>query len=959
MTRAALAAPTSWWVRLCRALPGIALGLYLSRIAAESYPHAWRWWQLVPFIAGGLAIGITASILLARRYRIWPLAVALAYVPWPLPSGQAAAAVGLAMLVTWLTANRLGERHTLWHDLTLGAAALALYGRTLAPGLQPADAGEFQIVAATLGIAHPPGYPLYSMVGWLFTRLPLADPALRLNLFAAVCAAASVGVVSRAVGKATGSGCAALAAGACLAVTPTFWAQGTFANIRSLTALFVALGLAQALRWERTRRTGDLTLLGLALGLGIGHHSSLLLLLPAYAAFVLLSEPRLIARPRLWAGMLGAALASLAVIAYLPLRSRMSPAFAPALVNSWGDLASHVLALGFRGDMLRYTAWDELLRRAGALAQILRLEHGALLLALATVALVACLARRTRIVVLIGGIWLLNVLSAITYRAPQTVEYLIPAYIALAIMLGIGLAKAAPAGWPRAALWATLALAIAGLGQASWPSMEALHHDDRTRQEAESLLAAAPDGALVLSGWHQATPLWYLQLVEGLRPDVTVTYVYPEGATPNAEVWQRRIHEAAPARAVAVTNRFHAFDDAGLLLEPLGSGWLVRKELLPAATSAMPVAIFGDQLAFQSQGIASTSLEPGDALSVEIDLLAIAPVDADYTLFLQLIGPTGVVGQDDRCLPTMQLNPGERLRARLEPTLLVHCAPGDYSLIAGLYKAGAAGIQRLQTAGGDTFTLGVVTVQPRETRTVSAHPRDWRWANGLRLLGLDADHSVAGQTRLYVHLGARRDLASGSSLVASADGVELTRATIPALPAAHYALLALDLPGHAGRITLAVENDSGLAPVLGAWNRQGDGEKQIALSELGDRFVPLGGEVALTAWAADCGPDACALSAEFLAQRPLTHDYAVSLGLRGAQEIKSDGTPVNGAIPTLKWLAGWRVVDERQVTLPAPEPPTTGLLTMYDSFTLRALPVLDERLVRSGQGIELLLPIEP
>ena len=611
MTRLAPAARPPWPLLVSRTLPGAALGLYLSRIAAEAFPHAWRWWQLTPFIVGGLLVGIAASVLLARRYRLWPLAVALVYVLWPLPSSQASAAVGLATLTSWLAANRLGERHTAWHDGALTAAALTLYVRTLAPGLQPADAGEFQIVATTLGIAHPPGYPLYTMIGWLFTRLPLGDPAWLLNLFAAVCAAACVGVVSRTVGKATGSGWAALAAGACLAVTPTFWAQGTFANIRSLTALLVAIGVAQALRWERTRRTGDLTLLGLLLGLGIGHHSSLLLLLPAYAGFVLLHEPRLIIRPRRWLGMVGAALASLAVIAYLPLRSQMSPAFAPALVNSWGDLLAHALALGFRGDMLRYTAWDELLRRAGALAQILRLEHGALLLVLAAMGGVACLVRRARVVVLVGGIWLLNVLSAITYRAPQTVEYLIPAYVALAVLLGIGLADAAPAGWPRAALWATLTLALAGLGLASWPSMDALHRDDRTRREAESMLAAAPANALVLSGWHQATPLWYLQLVEGLRPDVTVTYVYPEGATPNAEVWLRRIHQALPERAVAVTNRFHAFDDAGLLLEPLGSGWLVRNEPLAAGAAAAPAALFGDQLAFQSWAVATDAARAG------------------------------------------------------------------------------------------------------------------------------------------------------------------------------------------------------------------------------------------------------------------------------------------------------------------------------------------------------------
>jgi len=255
--------------------------------------------------------------------------------------------VGIATVSAWLAANDLLNRHTGWHDGLLGLATLGLYLRTLAPGLLPADAGEFQVAAATLGIAHPPGYPLYTMVGRLFAMLPYASPAWRVNLFGAMCAACTVAMVSRAVGRSTGSAWAALLAGASLAVGPTFWVQGTTANIRSLTALFVAAAVAQSLVWERTRSTRDLTLLGLVLGFGGGHHSSIILLLPAFLAFVFIHEPRLLFEPRRWLGAAGAFVASLAVIAYLPLRSAMSPSFAPSPVRTWSDLVEHVLASAF------------------------------------------------------------------------------------------------------------------------------------------------------------------------------------------------------------------------------------------------------------------------------------------------------------------------------------------------------------------------------------------------------------------------------------------------------------------------------------------------------------------------------------------------------------------------------------------------------------------------------------
>ena len=66
-------------------------------------------------------------------------------------------------------------------------AGLALYVYTLAPDILPADSGEFQTVATNLGVAHPPGFPLYTMLAHMMTRLPLGpNPAYRVNLFSAL-----------------------------------------------------------------------------------------------------------------------------------------------------------------------------------------------------------------------------------------------------------------------------------------------------------------------------------------------------------------------------------------------------------------------------------------------------------------------------------------------------------------------------------------------------------------------------------------------------------------------------------------------------------------------------------------------------------------------------------------------------------------------------------------------------
>ncbi|HEY3111822.1 MAG TPA: DUF2723 domain-containing protein, partial [Chloroflexota bacterium] len=74
------------------------------------------------------------------------------------------------------------------------AAALALYVATAKPDLVGGDPGEFQLVPWVLGIAHHTGYPLYTLVGWLWAQLPLGSVAHRLNLLSAILGAAAVGL---------------------------------------------------------------------------------------------------------------------------------------------------------------------------------------------------------------------------------------------------------------------------------------------------------------------------------------------------------------------------------------------------------------------------------------------------------------------------------------------------------------------------------------------------------------------------------------------------------------------------------------------------------------------------------------------------------------------------------------------------------------------------------------------
>ena len=71
------------------------------------------------------------------------------------------------------------------------AVLFALYSRTLYPTITGGDAGELLTTTCTLGAAHPPGYPLWTMSAALFAKLvgvfrPDTEQAYRVNLYSSV-----------------------------------------------------------------------------------------------------------------------------------------------------------------------------------------------------------------------------------------------------------------------------------------------------------------------------------------------------------------------------------------------------------------------------------------------------------------------------------------------------------------------------------------------------------------------------------------------------------------------------------------------------------------------------------------------------------------------------------------------------------------------------------------------------
>src|SRR6266513_2390005 len=79
--------------------------------------------------------------------------------------------------------------------------ALLLYSWTLAPTVTLTDSGELIIVAQGLGVAHPPGFPLWVILAHLASIVPFGNVAVRINFSSALFAALASAMLALVVAE--------------------------------------------------------------------------------------------------------------------------------------------------------------------------------------------------------------------------------------------------------------------------------------------------------------------------------------------------------------------------------------------------------------------------------------------------------------------------------------------------------------------------------------------------------------------------------------------------------------------------------------------------------------------------------------------------------------------------------------------------------------------------------------
>jgi len=206
-----------------------------------------------------------------------------------------------------------------------------VYLMTIAPSITSEDSGELIAAAHSLGIPHPPGYPLWTSIAKLFSLIPLGSISFRCNLLSVLCAALAMPVIYKILFRLTKHRAISISCILLFAFSPMMWSQALITEVYSLHVLLYSIMLDRFLMWMDKQKKEDFILFGFFLGLSLSNHHLSLSIVPSAALIILLVQPGILKKKEIMLPTLMFFFLGIGLYMYLPIRSMKNPAM------DWGN----------------------------------------------------------------------------------------------------------------------------------------------------------------------------------------------------------------------------------------------------------------------------------------------------------------------------------------------------------------------------------------------------------------------------------------------------------------------------------------------------------------------------------------------------------------------------------------------------------------------------------------------
>ena len=453
---------------------------------------------------------------------------------------------------------RNSQRHIHWTfrfgvGVLVSIISLTIYILTLAPTVTFIDSGELAAVCSTLGIAHPTGYPVYTLIGRLFLLFPFSsNKVFQLNflsaLFAALTVLAIYNVTShlqRNRGKENQEDVrqyamvpfTLLTAGATallLGFSKTFWSQALITEVYSLHAFFVSLIIMCVVtvaknpsEYHDEKRSVRFYALGAYLfGLGMANHMTIIVLAPACVYLLIAREGIGNFLIKVIKILLPCFLLGLSSYLFLPIRSAAQPSLDWGNPETIGNFFRHLS--GKQYQVWMFSSFDIALKQCGIFFKTLPAQFSPFYIPLAFLGLWKLYRKNKRILWFTVIVFIFDLLYSINYDIHDIESYFLPCFIVTAIWIGMGFVQIGDVLTSKSRVYQ---YALGGLTLLS-PIVPLLSHytdvdrhgDYFVHDYAHNLLKGVDHNSIIISRqWDFfCSPFYYFQYVEGVRPDVVL-----------------------------------------------------------------------------------------------------------------------------------------------------------------------------------------------------------------------------------------------------------------------------------------------------------------------------------------------------------------------------------------------------------------------------------------------------
>lgn len=643
-------------------------------------------------------------------------------------------------IITWL-ASYLAKKRVLIGAIFVFGLVLGLYIPLIPSDPTPADGASFILASYRLGQPHLP-YPIYTLLGFLFTKLPWSSIAARVTLLSTIAGAGSICLIYlliyrflTAIFKQTPwnnmvAQVSAILAALSLAFCNRFWNASVTSEQYALNILALLSILVLAINWEKNGNMLLIYAASLIYGLSLGLHYLNIMYMPIFVLFVITSRHRRkILRFK--------SIAIITLVFCLGLLQFLYVYFRPigpfsdikSIGDYWTSLIEPEMRYSLSGPNIIESLSLERLKVAFSVSFVDGFWSKLVTFVFAALGVFGLVKYKPRVAALLVAIFLVNRIATLpnvgrTYGLGGLEFWLLPSTVILTIFVGTSAIVFYRGGnWFRLFLQSrlqvikfrqlslkipikqilpcTLILFISSLAFITcnnyllnrFQRLEEKTAANNLKIYSKTLLEyASPDG-IIVTDWTFGTSLFYYQKVDKINADITIVSLWPDD-------WANYITDWLTVKPIYTTHIDPVVFKELPVVRLFQHDWMTayrtlnESDYLPQNMPPIqhPSSYnLSNIIEFIGYDLDKVTIKPGQSFRITYYWQALTPIEQDYKVFVHFVSESGEIEfqQDhypvDGIYPTTEWQVGDIIRESYVVIVPSNVEPGSYRINIGMW----------------------------------------------------------------------------------------------------------------------------------------------------------------------------------------------------------------------------------------------------------------------------------